>query len=694
MTTSTFDRHRGIWHAAFGIVLALCAAYLYLRNHGLQPTVFADEWYYSKMARLTPLAESLLPSYLYLWIFGASSSCGTGFLDCVRVGNLAFYLGAVPFLYLIARRYMEHGYALAVALLSMAAPLNLYTAYFMPETTYYFGFCVLSWIVLTRTEWSLTRIALVTGAVLGAMSLVKVHALFLIPALCLYLVFASWNAGGTWFIRGIVAAVIAGVVTVGVKFGLGFVLAGEAGLSLLGPFYQGAANADNSSARLALLAPAFISGRGHLAALAILLGVPLAILLHGLVTGLRERGVPTNLLRVYVFLMLGAAVGMTVLYTATLARADSNEGVRLHMRYYSFIFPMVWIVAAAGLHKARDLAARLRWTIAALVAIVAVLAWYTLPGYAPQMVDGPDVASIGMRQTSGHLMLALQLALLAIWATQRWHAGRLFLFTALPLSMLAAQERAWDFTQAHRPAGHGDRAAKVILEHVPVAERGKILIVGNEMTQVMRVQFHVDHPDTVGVELRDNAPLAEYQIPVEQKWLLVMDKRDIAGAAKVVHQAEDFVLLRLPDPLPSFAKVALSKALDPAFLTGVEGLSAVEPWGRWSDAKRVVFHFAQPLPRNFGLVLQARAYGENAGLPFKIQAGNVSKEFKLDWHLQPISLTFNTDGTARSLVIEVPKPTSPAAAGSPGDARLLGIGISEMKFSQAGNEAAPAQVTP
>ncbi|MEW7849679.1 hypothetical protein AB2N08_13345 [Massilia aurea] len=682
MTTSTFDRHRGIWAAAFGLALAALTAYLYTRNQGLQPTVFADEWYYSKMSRLTPLAESLLPSYLYLWIFGATNSCGAGYLDCARIGNLAFFIGAVPFLYLIARQYMGRGYAGAVALLSVAAPLNVYTAYFMPETTYYFGFCVLSWIVLTRTTWPLMVQALAAGTVLGAMSLVKVHALFLIPALCLYLVFASWNNGGAWLVRGVFAAALAGVVTIGVKFGLGFLLAGDAGMSLLGPFYQGAANSDNSSARLALLAPAFINGRGHLMALAMLLGLPLAILLHGVLGGLRERGTATNALRVYVLLMLGAAVGMTVLYTATLAHPGSNEGVRLHMRYYSFVLPMVWIVAGAGLHEARDLHPRLRWAIAALIGIVAALAWYKLPGYAAQVVDGPDIATFDMRLLPGYIMLALQLALLALWAAQRWNAGRLFLFTALPFSLLVGQVRIAEFTQMHRPAGHGDRAARVVLENVPLAERGQVMVVGNEMTQVMRVQFHIDHPDTVGLELRDNAPLAEYQMPVEKKWLMVLDRRDIDGAAKVVHQGPDFVLLRLPEPPPSFARVALAQALDPTFVTRVEGLSAIEPWGRWSDAKQVVFHFAQPLPRKFGLVINARAFEDNVGLPFTIRAGDASKEFRLSWSMQPISLQFETDGSARTLVIDVPKPTSPASHGNPTDTRLLGIGIGELNFTK------------
>jgi len=693
---TTFERHRKAWALLAGLVLIALVAWLALRNHGLNPTVFADEWYYSKMARLQPLAEALVPSYLYLWLFSASTACGAGFLECVRLGNLAFYLAAVPFLYLIARRYMERHWAGAIALLSMLAPLNQYTAYFMPESTYYFGFCLLSWLMLARAHWPLPLLALAGGAVLGAMSLVKVHALFLVPALSLYLMYASWNAGGAWLLRGGGAAVLSVALTVGVKFGLGFLLAGDAGLSLLGPFYQGAVNNDGASARLALLAPAFINGRGHLMALAALMGVPLAILLHGLCASLarggRQRGHDVDLLRVYVLLMLGSALGMTILYTATLARPDSNEGVRLHLRYYSFVFPMVWIGAASTVHGARNLLPRLRWVIAALFAIVLALAWFKLPTYAGNPVDGPDAAALIMptvvgQQPLGHLPLALliamQLALLALWAAGRAQAGRIHLLTALPFSMLVAQGLIWSWTQAHRPDGHGERAAKAALAHVPPAERGQVMVAGNDLTQVMRVQFHLDHPGTRSLELPGNAPLAEYQLPLEHRWVLIMGRHEVQGAAAVVEQGPDFTLLRVAPPAQAFARVKLSEQPDPAFIAGIEGLSVIEGWGRWSDAKQVVFHFARPLPRSFGLIINGRAYGDNATLPFVIRVGNVEKVFHLGWQTEAVNVRFDTDGAARSLVIEIPKPTSPAAPGAPGDPRMLGIGLSDLTFTEA-----------
>jgi len=336
IVSSTYAHRPGAWRMAFYLCLGAVSTWIVMRNHGVYPAVFADEWYYSRMSRLAPLAEALVPSYLYLWIFSASNACGTGFLECVRLGNLAFYLAALPFFHGIARRYTSRGYAMLLTVLAAAAPLNVYTMYFMPEATYWFAFCLLSWIMLTRDSWSTLGTALAGGLVLGLMSLIKVHALFLVPALCLYLVYASWLAGGTWkrcLARGAAAALAAAALTVAVKFGLGWLLAGDAGLSLLGPFYQGNVSSGSTAMRMALLYPILVSALGHLMALAVLFGVPLAVLLHGMVTGvLRRDAAPAGRLQVYTLLMLGAAAGMAVFYTATLADRGAADGVLLYVK--------------------------------------------------------------------------------------------------------------------------------------------------------------------------------------------------------------------------------------------------------------------------------------------------------------------------------------------------------------------------
>jgi phosphoglycerol transferase len=675
---------------ALAFALAAVTWFLYQRHAGLQPTVFADEWYYSKMSRLMPLPESMLPSWLYLWLFSASSACGDGFLECVRIGNLAFFMLGAPFVYLIARRHAGQPVAAGVAVLSTLAPLNTNAAYFMPEAMYYFGFCVLSWVALQGSDWRPLRQALASGAVLGLMSLVKVHALFLLPSLCLYLLLDNQARGGRWFLRGLAMAALAVVATFALKFGLGWVLAGDAGLTLFGYFYESTRLASD---RLALLVAATVSARGHLMTLALMYALPLAILACEPLARLVRRGgnedpaaTRRHLLHLYTLLMLGAAAGLAIVYTAGLHVPGSREGFRLHMRYYNFVFPLLLVVAAAAIAgrgaPPRALPAWLRWGVAALLGLALVMALSRLQGYTMNVVDGPDIFGFNLAGRGFRIVLALQLLVLLAWAARLRAAPLLFLCLALPAAYLVSQvglERKLDST---RPVTPTDVAARFVHDHVPPNERSQVVIAGVDLSLMIRAQFHLDHPDSTLMTL-DFGPVHEYQLPLNKKWMLLLGEYQVPDYVTVVKRTPWWTFVRLPDPEPVVSRVALSAPPDPAIISSVEGLSKLEPWGRWSEGKRVVFHYAQPLPRRIGLVLSARAYDVNASLPFKVTVGGQTREFKVGWHQQEIGLHFDTGGDARTVEIEIPQPVSPAERGNPGDTRKLGIGIGEIVITDA-----------
>jgi len=696
MLPTASSNERRLWPTALALALAGITWLLYLRHAGLQPTVFADEWYYSKMSRLMPLADSMLPSWLYLWLFRASSACGDGFLECVRIGNLAFFMGAAPFVYLIARRYCGQPAAFLVAVLSTVAPLNSYVAYFMPEAMYYFGFCVLSWVALQGRDWRPSGQALACGAVLGLMSLVKVHALFLLPSLCLYLLLDNHARGGGWLLRGLAMAVLAVVTAFALKFGLGWVFAGKAGLTIFGYFYESTRLASD---RLALLVAATVSARGHLMTLALMYALPLALLvcapLGYLLRGRGERDpadARRHLLHLYTILMLGAAAGLAIVYTAGLHVPGSREGFRLHMRYYNFVFPLLLVVAAASM-AGRDtprtaLPAWLRWGAAALLALVLVVALSRLQGYTMNVVDGPDVYGFNLAGRGFRLVLALQLLVLLAWAARLRAAPLLYLCLALPAAYFVSQVGLERQLASTRPATPTDVAARYVHAVVPPNERSQVVIVGVDLSLMIRAQFHLDHPDSTTMML-DFGPVHEYQLPLNKKWMLLLGDYQVPDYLTVVERTPWWTFVRLPDPEPVVSRVALATPPDPAIIARVEGLSKLEPWGRWSEGKRVMFHYAQPLPQRIGLVLSARAYDVNASLPFKVTVGGQTREFKVGWHQQEIGLHFDTGGDARTVEIEVPQPVSPAERGNPGDTRKLGIGIGEIVITDA---TRPAQV--
>ena len=85
------------------------------------------------------------------------------------------------------------------------------------------------------------------------------------------------------------------------------------------------------------------------------------------------------------------------------------------------------------------------------------------------------------------------------------------------------------------------------------------------------------------------------------------------------------------------------------------------------------------------VILKAQAYDVNTTLPFTMSVGGKSANFRLNAVPHDIGLRFTTDGTVRSMVIDVPQPVSPAERGQPNDPRKLGIGISEIEIGDQGD---------
>lgn len=670
--------------------MVLVGAYLAQRTLGLYPGVFVDEWYYSKLARLAPLSEAILPSYLYLLVFGASNACGPGFLDCVRIGNVLFHIGAAPFLYLVARRMAPAPLACAVALLALLAPLSLYTTYFMPESMYFFGFAVLAWAALAGMDWRPPVQALATGAVLGCMSLVKVHAVFLLPALCLYLVYASRARapGRGWLARGLGMAALAAGVAAALKLLLGWLLAGESGLTLFGAFYAGGADSASQHGILARLRPTVISAFGHGMALAVLLACPLALLLHGLLRRdtWRAAGPGAHLL-VFTALAFGSALGLAVLYTASIASVGPLEGLRLHSRYYSFALPLLLVATAAATRGGSHPGAR--GDLPARVLIVVVLgallaaAWTRLPGFDPRITDGPEFTVLVRHEPAVAALFVLQGLLLALWLRYRRAAAWGFLVMALPLALYTSELEVRTYLGYLAAPAPADRAGLAARASIPAAERGATLVVANG-AELFRTQFHVDHKEMILLDLPDGAPIEAYSLPSQARWLVAVGRHALPHGMAPTVAGEGFAIVRLPRqqrvPIGEFA---FSATPGPGqLIEKAEGLANVEGWGRWSDGKRVVLRFARPLPARLTVLLKAGAFGPNIDQPFVLRAGAAEIPFRLAWEAREVVLHLDTDGRQQTLEIEVPEPKRPIELGNSTDTRQLGISLTSLRVEE------------
>jgi phosphoglycerol transferase len=682
--TSVTPARPGLLPAA-SLAFLCCAvfAWLLLRNHGLPPAIFADEWYYSKMSRLQPLSEAIVPSYLYLWLFRATNACGDGFLDCVRVGNELFFVASAPFIYAVARKVASRPLSLLIATVALLTPINIYTSFFMPEASYYFGFAVLSWVVLAWRGRDTLRSAaahgMAAGTVLGLMSLIKVHALFLLPALCLYLV------GARRLARGGLAALLAAAVTLALKFGLGWLLAGAEALSVFGSLYSATANAHARRPLTELLWAAWTSGSGHLMAMAVLQALPLALLIQGLASRKMRTQASRALLQLhlYTLLMLGAAAGMTVMFTASIADAAPTEVLRLHLRYYSFVFPLLLMLAAATIGAPWPAAPRaLAWPVALLLAVLLFCAAWKLPGYATNAVDGPEIYAVRIDSLPGRIVVGIELLVLLLWACGSRFAAPLFLFVAVPWMTAQGVSSTSVYLRNIDPRSPVDAAGKFAHAYVPAAERKQITVAGTDVIQVMRAQFHIDAPDTGTIGSPQDAPLQPYDMPLRKKWLLVIGHHPLPPGVRPEVATAAYTLVRMDTRRRVIGLSRFNQPLaDGGLVDAAEGLSHLESWGRWSETRRIVLHFSRPLPEQANVVIKVQAYGPNAGLPFTMRIGGEEQSFRIQDQPQDVALRFTTDGRQRRLEIDIPKPTAPHDISPSIDTRPLGLGLSEIEIS-------------
>lgn len=668
------------WEALLGGGMLALLGYLAWRNHGLYPYVFADELSYSMFARLTPMADAIVPSYLYLWLFKASNACGAGFLECARYGNELLFIAAAPFLYLIARRVCSKPVSVVVTLAALAGPINSYTAYFMPESTYFLGFAVLAWASL-RASGDPVRLGLAGGVIMGVLALVKVHALFLLPAQCAFVIAACWLQGGPWLRRAAAALALTIAAMFTVRYALGYLLAGDAGLYLMGPLYGPQAQG-NSGKWASFIPHAFANLQGHLMGVSLMLTVPLALMGYAAAARNKQPRALTEL-QLYAFLMLGASMGMAVLYTASLYAV---EGLRVHMRYYNFTFPLLFIAGAAGLQQ---LDARRPRMFAALIAIAGAAGMlYAARNLGLQfnvlMGDGAEAAALGKDNPWLYPLVALQVAVLAAWLWRPRMAARLFVFGFLPFfafqSLLAV--RAFQASKMAAPTAY-DQAALFVRGYLPQAEREQLAITGGPVPHLMRAKMQASAAGAKMLHMDEGAPLAASTVPADRKWLLVIGEHALPAGLKEVAKTPEYSLIRLPDPSRDLLRVDLSSAKpEMAALAGVEGLSKAEPWGRWSDGPQVTLQFKDTLPRKLVLVLAARAFGPNIGKAFVARVGDQEQRFEAAEVEREVTLRFDTDGEQRVITIDIPAPSNPTAPdGTILDGRKLGLGLSTLRIA-------------
>jgi phosphoglycerol transferase len=678
-------------------LLLLAFLYIVMRDAGVYPTVFGDEWTYSSFARLTAYKDALLPSYLYFSLFGMTSQCGDSFLACSRILNAVLFVAAAPFIFTIARRVATRNVAAVIALLSIAGPANSYTAYFMPEAMYFLFFAIFSASVFAFLDRSSRRWLVASAVVLGLMALIKVHALFLVPGYCCFLVYAAWAArgdegGARWMRRaaGWIALTLA--LALAVRMVGGYLFAGSHGFGLLGQMYSSQASANSGVA--ARIPQALSNLWGHVMALALLAGVPLAaMVLHGAHARLRSDRTTTALLA-YSVLMLGALLAVTVLFTAAVAGNGSESNARLHMRYYNFVLPLLLIFAGAQIERTLPVLSRHRRLLVALplAGLVVYANLALLPAFQPNHVDSPELYGLTHQRGLFDLLSATALLALAAWAVDMRRGAQLFVFVFAPMLAVVGAGQVNELFSGFRVPDQYVKAGLLARHYLAPEDTGQLVLVGSDAATLFKTRFLIDDTRVKLLVLPQGEQIKRQALPAGPYWLMVMgDYKTPPGVRSHVKQANFALLQSPPDPgkIHSIQFARPASGPDAIRLTGV---GDAEAWGRWSTAKTVQIEFAQPLPGAVSLLLDAAAFGPNEHQDFVVRIGLHEQRVRLGMVRTTVRLPFDNDGGERAISIEVPQPVSPSQLGQGADLRQLGIALFSLVVEGAGAARADAGV--
>lgn len=670
--------------------LAFVFLFLFFRNAGIYPIVFIDEWIYSSAARSRHLAEAQVPSYLYFGLYRLTQVCGDSYLDCNRLLNSLFYVLAAPLFYLLARRVAPAWLAALLALALALSPANAFTPFFMPEAMYSLAFWALTWSAMWCHARPGAGRAALLGVVLGLAILVKLHALFLAPALALFQLYSAAaerrGDGWRWLRRGALWAALTLGTAMLVRLGLGWLAARGNGLDLMGSLYSGQAayTAKTHYPLPQLIGFAWHNLQGHLMLLGLLFAAPLAALLAAF-NRLRPADQPGHWLQsysVYTLLVLGSLLGVTILFTASITGLAVGDGTaRIHTRYYDFALPLLLLCAAAAAYApAQPLKTLPRLLLGGAVLL---LIWHgrahLLQMFAPGLIDSPELHVLAMDKKILNVITVLSLLGLLAWSVNQRLGLRLFFLLVLPAVTVISAVNIAHEVRLSIWADPASKAGLFARHYLTADQSARLTIVSPDLAVLQRARFFIENPSTELLQLQPGEPLEWSRLKPGTQWVMVIGQREPPADARVVARKDDLLLFQTPALSPVGQRLAFSQPLTD--YARVEGLAWPDTWGAWSVDDHVSIEFARALPKRFALRLEGRAYGPNIGREVDVTVASQRQTLRLPAQGGDVTLHFETDGTAHGIRFKVPQPTSPAQLGLEKDTRPFGIGFEHLTIS-------------
>jgi phosphoglycerol transferase len=560
----------------------------------------------------------------------------------------------------------------------------------MPESFYFLSFWVLCWFLIRLDSTSNIYIWIVVGAIYGTSALIKPHAIFILPAIFMYMAYIFYRGGTLLSLRSFFAGAIFIFFALLIKMLVGYILAGSAGLTIFGPMYSSYATSTVSDIGryVELLELTFVNIQGHFFAIALIYGLPFSLSVYVVVVILFKkfetlhidnmRNIQLEKISFLVLALILNLIFVVGMFTASVVNSGPYESLyRLHLRYYNFALPLFYIVAA-GAHSivGRPNQRIVRCVIGSVVSCAAAYAIYTnLYPFLPSFIDSPEIRGIHVNLLYYRVIGGLLLLSLLFWIIFEKAGTLIYLYVALPLFVFTSYYHVVLEQRNRLVADVYDKAGMFAKQYLPKEDVANTLIVGSEPAGLYRSLFYLDNSEASLITIPRDSDLEFSELPSGKNWILIIGDHALLNGKFFQLSMNGFSLARVSGSnLIDFRKSAW-----PGVISKFQGLSSAESWGTWSNSHVAEFKFTTSLPEKFELHLVAHAFGPNVEDDFCAIVGSSIKKFRLSHNSKKLVLLFENFDHASSIKFTIPKPTSPKDLGLGADERKLGIAFVQMK---------------
>ncbi len=516
-------------HALFLAVLATIFVFLVARSWYMFPSVFPDEYVHSRASRLLDLNRAEIPGYLFYLVYSFTGAFGDHFLQAARFINVSFFISGSYIVFLISKKITGTTIAAIIGVVTALSPMNTYTTYFMPESMFFFVFWIMIYLLMRHDNGDNPKVyaknwALI-GLALGALSLVKPHALFIYPVLLLYGIFFHGLRKNTFL--GLLSFTAVAALF---KFGFGFLSAGMSGLTLFGSMYTDHARAVALDPGLMLSAARSISINllGNFFLVVTILGLGFLLLLvigGGKVGNHIER--QTRTLAAALLLVL---IPMVAVFSTSVALYDINLDNRLYLRYYNYVFPLLYILVGARLHTIEDSPANFSRTMLAAPFVIFSMVpayYYTLNKfffpYKLFLTDSPELYLLQLNPIVLFLSSIVNVIVLFMWIYRESFGLKTYIYLFLPIFIFGTFLNSFDALKKRYEPLPQDILGSEFRSRIPWSDHNQITIIGQNRLITNHAALYSMSADTRQILADNKQQLDSLGSDITSKWIVFTD---------------------------------------------------------------------------------------------------------------------------------------------------------------------------